>query len=126
MVRRHLTGGKFGKRTAIVSALAWQAPAAFVVATKPSRLRAAATYAIQMWAYVAHYDMPDDDPTWMERRLKVQYPIRIDRLLGLGEIPTVRLQRTLGRKGTGASESTASSGFSTNIATAEKSIVIAD
>ena len=100
MVRRHLTGGKFGKRTALVSALAWQAPASFVIATKPSRLRAAATYAIQMWAYVAHYDMPDDDPTWMERRLKVTYPIKVDRLLGFGQVPTLRLQRTLGRKGT--------------------------
>jgi membrane-associated phospholipid phosphatase len=99
MVRRHLTGGKFGKRTAIVSALAWQAPAALVVATRPSRLRAAAVYALQMWAYVAHYDMPDDDPDWIASRLKVRYPIVADRWIGLGEIPTLRLQRALGKKG---------------------------
>lgn len=99
LLRRHITRGKFGKRTAIVSALAWQAPAALVVATRPSRVRAAAVYALQMWAYLAHYDMPDDDPDWIERRLKVRYPIVADRLLGLGEIPTLRLQRALARKG---------------------------
>src|SRR3954470_7033032 len=99
MVRRHLTGGHFGKRTAVVSALTWLPPVALVVATKPSRLRAAAVYAMQMWAYIAHYDMPDDDPDWIGRRLKIQYPITCDRLLGLGEIPTIRLQRRLGRPG---------------------------
>src|SRR5438309_2863096 len=99
MVRRHITRGKFGKRTALVSALAWQAPAALVVATRPSRLRAASVYALQMWAYLAHYDMPDDDPDWIERRLKINYPIVADRLLGFGEIPTIRLQRSLAKKG---------------------------
>jgi membrane-associated phospholipid phosphatase len=99
LVRRHITRGKFGKRTAIVSALAWQAPAALVLATRPSRARAAAVYALQMWAYIAHYDMPDDDPEWIERRLKVRYPIVADRLIGRGEIPTIRLQRALARNG---------------------------
>jgi membrane-associated phospholipid phosphatase len=99
MVRRHLTRGKFGKRTALVSALSWQAPAALVLATRPSRLRGAAVYALQMWAYIAHYDMPDDDPDWIARRLKITYPITIDRWLGGGEIPTLRLQRSLGKGG---------------------------
>jgi membrane-associated phospholipid phosphatase len=101
LLRRHLTGGKFGKRTAFVSALAWQAPAALVLATRPSRARAAAVYTLQMWAYLAHYDMPDDDPEWIERRLKVRYPIVADRVLGFGEIPTLRLQRALARSGVG-------------------------
>jgi membrane-associated phospholipid phosphatase len=101
LLRRHLTRGKFGKRTAIVSALAWQTPAALVVATRPSRLRAAAVYALQMWAYLAHYDMPDDDPDWIERRLKVRYPIVTDQFLGGGEIPTLRLQRALATNGVG-------------------------
>jgi membrane-associated phospholipid phosphatase len=98
-VRRHITDGKFGKRTAIVSALAWQTPAALMLATRPSRARAGAVYALQMWAYLAHYDMPDDDPEWIERRLKVRYPIVTDRLLGGGEIPTIRLQRALAANG---------------------------
>lgn len=101
LVRRHLTRGKFGKRTAVVSALAWQAPAALMIATRPSRVRAAAVYTLQMWSYLAHYDMPDDDPDWIARRLKVRYPIVTDRLIGGGEIPTIRLQRALGRNGVG-------------------------
>ena len=100
-MRRHITDGKFGKRTAIVSALAWQTPAALMLATRPSRARAGAVYALQMWAYLAHYDMPDDDPDWIERRLKVRYPIVTDRLLGGGEIPTIRLQRALAANGVG-------------------------
>jgi membrane-associated phospholipid phosphatase len=101
VLRRHLTRGKFGKRTAVVSALAWQAPAALMIATRPSRVRAAAVYTLQMWAYLAHYDMPDDDPDWIGRRLKVRYPIVTDRLMGAGQIPTIRLQRALARNGVG-------------------------
>lgn len=83
----------------LVSAVAWQAPMSFVLATRPSRTRAAATYVLQMWAYIAHYDMPDDDPDWINRRLKIRYPIAADRRIGFGQIPTVRLQRLLGRPG---------------------------
>jgi membrane-associated phospholipid phosphatase len=99
LVRRHLTGGRIGKRTLIVSAAAWQAPLSLVLAAPPSRLRAAGVYALQMWAYVAHYDMPDDDPDHIRRRLRIRYPIQADRVLGLGQIPTIRLQRAFGRKG---------------------------
>jgi membrane-associated phospholipid phosphatase len=99
MVRRHITGGKVGKRTLLVSALAWQAPVSLVLATRPGRARAVGVYALQMWSYIAHYDMPDDDPDLILRRLKIMYPIKVDELLGGGEIPTVRLQRALARKG---------------------------
>jgi membrane-associated phospholipid phosphatase len=99
MVRRHLTRGKLGKRAAAVSAVTWAPPFALPLVMPPSRGRAALVYALQMWAYVAHYDMPDDDPDWMARRLKVRYPIRSDRLIGGGELPTVRLQRLLSRPG---------------------------
>ena len=99
LLRRHITGGKVGKRTLAVSAASWQAPLALMLATKPSRLRAASVYALQMWAYIAHYDMPDDDPELILRRVKVRYPILVDRLIGRGEVPTVRLQRSLGKTG---------------------------
>src|SRR4051812_35654035 len=99
MVRRPLTGGKLGKRTVLVSAVSWQAPLALVLAIPPSRARAVGVYALQMWAYLAQYDMPDDDPDWILRRVKVRYPIAIDRLIGRGEVPTIRLQRLLGKKG---------------------------
>jgi membrane-associated phospholipid phosphatase len=52
-----------------------------------------------MWAYVAAYKSPHDDPDAQERRVHVDYPIAIDRLLGLGELPTLRLQRALNRRG---------------------------
>jgi membrane-associated phospholipid phosphatase len=52
-----------------------------------------------MWAYFAHFDMPDDDPDALLERLRIDYPIRCDRALGLGDCPTIRLQRALGREG---------------------------
>jgi membrane-associated phospholipid phosphatase len=82
-----------------VSALSWPAPAALTVAAPRTRLRDAAVYALQMWVYFAHYDMPDDDPEALLARLHVDYPIAADRLLGAGETPTTRLQRALGREG---------------------------
>jgi membrane-associated phospholipid phosphatase len=83
----------------VVTALAWQAPAALALAMPRSRTRDAAIYALQMWAYFAHFDMPDDDPDALLGRLKVDYPIAADRVLGFGTVPTVRLQRALGRPG---------------------------
>ena len=56
-------------------------------------------YGLQMWVYFAHFDMPDDDPEALMRRLKVDYPPRVDRVLGGGTHPTIRLQRALGRPG---------------------------
>jgi membrane-associated phospholipid phosphatase len=82
-----------------VSALSWPAPAALALAQPRSPLRDAGIWALQMWAYFAHFDMPDDDPDALLRRLKVEYPIRCDRALGLGVCPTTRLQRALGREG---------------------------
>jgi membrane-associated phospholipid phosphatase len=99
LVRRHLTGGKLGWRAAAVSLATWQAPLALAAATPRLRLRGAAVYALQMWAYLAHYDMPDDDPELILRRLRVRYPIAADRVLGFGQVPSVRLQRRLGRPG---------------------------
>jgi membrane-associated phospholipid phosphatase len=83
----------------VVSALTWPAPAALALAQPRSPLRDAGIYALQMWAYFAHFDMPDDDPDALLQRLKVDYPIRCDRALGGGTCPTTWLQRTLGRDG---------------------------
>lgn len=86
-------------RPPVVTALSFQAPIALALATRRTRLRDAGVYALQMWAYYAHYDMPDDDPDALLRRTRVDYPIRVDRLIGCGELPTRRLQRALGRRG---------------------------
>lgn len=82
-----------------VSVLAWQAPFALAVAVPRSRARDAGIYALQMWAYIAHYQMPNDEPERLLGRLRVRYPIVADTAIGLGEAPTVRLQRALGRDG---------------------------
>ncbi len=83
----------------LVQSVAYAAPLALCVAMRRSRTRDLGTCALQMWAYVAAYKSPHDDPDGQERRVHVDYPIAIDRLLGLGELPTLRLQRTLNRRG---------------------------
>jgi len=57
-----------------------------------------------MWAYLAAYKSPHDDADAQARRVHVRYPIVADRLLGLGELPTVRMQRALARVGPGGAE----------------------
>ena len=81
----------------VTSVLAWQAPIAFAWALPRTRARDAAIYALQMWAYVAHYEMPNDEPDSLLKRVRVKYPIKVDRAIGLGTAPTIRLQRALGR-----------------------------
>lgn len=79
--------------------LAFCAPVGLCVATRRSRTRDVATCCLQMWAYVAAYKSPNDDPAAQARRVHVDYPIAIDRVLGLGELPTTRLQHRLARVG---------------------------
>ena len=81
------------------AALAWQAPLALAVARPRTRARDAGIYALQMWAYIAAYEMPNDRPEQLARRVRVGYPIVVDRAIGRGEVPTIRLQRALGRPG---------------------------
>jgi hypothetical protein len=50
-----------------------------------------------MWAYLAAYEMPNDDPERLAERVHVQYPIALDRTLGLGVAPTVRLQKSFAK-----------------------------
>ena len=78
---------------------AFAAPLGLCVAMRRSRVRDVAVCGLQMWAYVAAYKSPHDDPDAQERRTHFVYPIIADRVLGLGELPTVRLQRALARQG---------------------------
>jgi membrane-associated phospholipid phosphatase len=75
------------------------APLALYVAAPPARLRQVAVCALNMWAYVAAYEMPHDDPERLAARVRVHYPMAIDQWLGLGVTPTVRLQRTFASPG---------------------------
>ena len=70
----------------------------------PLGARDVAACALQMWAYLAAYKSPHDDPDSQARRVHVDYPIVADRALGLGELPTVRLQEALASRGASARE----------------------
>ena len=83
----------------VVTATAATAPFALCVLVPRTRARDAGVCFLQMWAYIATYKMPYDDPAALERRVRVEYPVRIDRALGLGTTPTLRLQRALGTPG---------------------------
>jgi hypothetical protein len=83
----------------VMQTLAFAAPVGLCVAVRRSRKRDVATCALQMWAYLAAYKSPHDDPAAQQRRVHIDYPIDVDRVLGLGELPTVRLQRALARVG---------------------------
>ena len=83
----------------LVLGAAGSAPVCLRVLLSSSRARDAGVVLLQMWAYLAAYEMPNDDPAALERRVRVAYPVRVDRFLGLGTTPTVRLQRRFGRPG---------------------------
>ena len=88
----------------VLQAVAYAAPVALCVALPRTRARDAATCALQMWAYLAAYKSPHDDAAAQAQRVHVRYPIVADRVLGLGELPSVRLQRALARKGPAGAE----------------------
>ncbi len=85
--------------TVLTTVAAAAGPPALAVLLPRTKARDAALFALQMWAFTVVHELPFDDPERLQRRLRVRYPIRADRLLGLGQIPNVRLQRALSRPG---------------------------
>lgn len=83
----------------VTQTVAFAAPLGMAVAVRRSRRRDVAVCALQMWAYLAAYKTPHDDAEAQQRRVHVGYPIRADRVIGLGELPSTRLQRALARVG---------------------------
>ena len=75
------------------------APVALCVAVPRSRGRDAAVCILNMWGYLAAYEMPNDDPERLASRVRVRYPIAIDKTIGLGVPPTLRLQRMFSSPG---------------------------
>jgi len=88
----------------LTQTVAFAAPFGLCVATPRTRSRDVATCALQMWAYLGAYKSANDDPAALERRVRIDYPIITDRALGLGELPTLRLQRALARCGSSGPE----------------------
>jgi hypothetical protein len=90
---------RLGTPAAVTQVVAFSAPFALCVAVPRSRKRDVATCTLQMFAYICAYKSPHDDPEALQRRVHVHYPIAVDRVLGLGELPTVRFQRAFARHG---------------------------
>ncbi|MHB8695092.1 MAG: phosphatase PAP2 family protein [Solirubrobacteraceae bacterium] len=84
---------------AAVLGAAAAAPVALCVVAPRSKLRDVAVCGLQMWAYIAAYELPHDDPERLASRVRVGYPIAVDRVLGLGVPPTLRLQRRFATPG---------------------------
>jgi membrane-associated phospholipid phosphatase len=72
-------------------------PLAIAVLYPRTRKRDVALYAMQMWAFIMVHELPYDDPERLQRRLRSRYPIKIDRMIGLGRLPNVRLQKGMAR-----------------------------
>jgi membrane-associated phospholipid phosphatase len=89
---------RIGMPPPVTSVVAWQAPLSVALSFPRTRARDALVYASQMWAYLVHYELPNDDPEALRRRVRVDYPIARSAAIGLGEVPTVRLQRAFGRR----------------------------
>ncbi len=75
------------------------APIAACAVMPPGRRRQLTVCGLNMWIYTAAYKMPNDDPRRQEERVRIDYPIAIDRALGLGVTPTLRLQRAFAAPG---------------------------
>jgi hypothetical protein len=91
MIRRRLRAR--GVRPEAILAGTALAPVAAAVLWPRVRSRVAIICALQMYAYVYAYKLPNDDEQALAARVHFDYPIRADRLLGLGELPSARLQR---------------------------------
>jgi membrane-associated phospholipid phosphatase len=89
----------------VLQGVAFGAPLGLCVAVRRSRARDVAVCTLQMWAYLAAYKTPHDDAEAQAGRVRVDYPILADRALGLGELPTVRLQDAFARPAAGAAGS---------------------
>jgi membrane-associated phospholipid phosphatase len=90
---------QLGASPAVTTVAVAAGPLALAVLVPRSRTRDAAVFALQMWAFTVAHELPYDDPERLRARLRVHYPIRADRWIGIGELPTVRLQRALAEPG---------------------------
>jgi membrane-associated phospholipid phosphatase len=81
----------------LMQTVAFAGPFGLSIAVRRSRSRDVAVCCLQMWAYLAAYKTPHDNEAAQAARVHIDYPIDIDRALGLGELPTLRLQRALAR-----------------------------
>jgi len=74
------------------------------VALPPRRWRPYGVFLAQMWAYLRAFELTYEQPERLRRRLVIDAPIAVDRVLGAGRTPTERLQvlRAKSRRRAGA------------------------
>jgi membrane-associated phospholipid phosphatase len=94
LVRRRLS-----LHPAVVLGASAAAPLALCAVMPRRRSRDVAICALNMWGYLAAYEMPHDNPRRLAERVRIDYPIAVDRVLGLGVTPTQRLQRAFAAPG---------------------------
>ena len=70
-------------------------PLAVAGALPRSKLEYGATWASYVWLFKVAWEIPYDKPEKLESRLRLDYPIRVDTLLGGGAPPGLRMQRAL-------------------------------
>jgi membrane-associated phospholipid phosphatase len=83
----------------VVIAAAASTPFALAVLAPRSKSRDVGMCLLQMYAYLAAYKMPNDDPEALLKRVRVEYPVKADKFIGGGTTPTLRLQRAFGTPG---------------------------
>jgi membrane-associated phospholipid phosphatase len=74
-------------------------PMAVAVLRPRTRGRDIALFTLQMWGFVMAHELPYDNPERLRERLRIRYPIVADRVIGLGTLPNVRLQRAISAPG---------------------------
>jgi membrane-associated phospholipid phosphatase len=89
---------RLGIASSVTTAACVAGPVGLAVLAPRTKLRDAAIFGLQMWAFTIIHELPYDDPEGLRRRLRVTYPIKLDRVIGGGELPGVRLQRALARQ----------------------------
>lgn len=72
-------------------------PVAIATLWPRTSLRDTFIYFSQMWAFIMIHELPYDEPERLRARLRIRYPIRIDRAIGRQRLPNARLQQALMR-----------------------------
>ena len=88
---------RFTYPTGVTFAAVAAGPFALAILRPRTKTRDAMLFALQMWAFVVTHELPYDDPDALRRRLKIRYPVRVDRVIGGGRLPNSRLQELLMR-----------------------------
>lgn len=84
---------------AVLGAAAVAPAAAAIVLPGRRKSTGVVLCSLQMLAYFSAYEMPNDDPEALRERVRIDYPVDIDRVIGFGKIPTQRLQERFAHKG---------------------------